>query len=174
MVRSFTISNSRAPPGVVTFTVSPSSLLRKARPIGDVVEIRPLAASASSGSTSRKNRALARYRGGAAGELDGHILPDGPHLVGDALAAGIRIREAAVAAGGLDRAELRRLVEALAGHGAEVSAASPAVMDALSPVRSASAIVAIADRPPEAASRLYSGDGPLVVVADSVQDPGNL
>ena len=39
MVRSLTISNSRVPPGVTTLTVSPTSLLRKARPIGDVVEI---------------------------------------------------------------------------------------------------------------------------------------
>ncbi len=52
MVVSFTISNSRAPPGVTTFTVSPGSLLMSARPIGDVVEIMPFSASASSGITS--------------------------------------------------------------------------------------------------------------------------
>jgi len=40
------------PPGVTTLTLSPGSLLRKARPMGDVVEIRPLVASASSGMTS--------------------------------------------------------------------------------------------------------------------------
>ena len=49
---SLTISNSRVPPGVTTFTESPGSLFRNARPIGDVVEISPLAASASSGMTS--------------------------------------------------------------------------------------------------------------------------
>src|SRR6185295_1624702 len=38
----------------MTFTVSPTSLFRNARPIGEVVEIRPLAASASSGMTSWK------------------------------------------------------------------------------------------------------------------------
>ena len=42
MVMSLTISNSRVPPGVVTFTESPGSLFRNARPIGDVVEMRPL------------------------------------------------------------------------------------------------------------------------------------
>src|SRR5262245_2122266 len=52
MVTSFTISNSRLPPGVVTVIMSPTSLFRKARPIGDVVEMRPLVASASSGMTS--------------------------------------------------------------------------------------------------------------------------
>ena len=38
MVYSFTISNWRAPPGVVTLIVSPTSLLSIARPMGDVVE----------------------------------------------------------------------------------------------------------------------------------------
>ena len=52
MVESFVISNVRAPLGVTTFTSSPSSLLRSARPIGEAVEIQPLAASASSGITS--------------------------------------------------------------------------------------------------------------------------
>src|SRR5262249_54007468 len=52
MVTSLTISNSRLPPGVATTTESPTSLFRNARPIGDVVEIKPLVASASSGMTS--------------------------------------------------------------------------------------------------------------------------
>ncbi len=52
MVWSLMISNSREPPGVVTLTLSPGSLFRNARPIGEVVEIRPFTASASSGMTS--------------------------------------------------------------------------------------------------------------------------
>ena len=52
IVCSLRISNSRVPPGVTTFTESPSSLFRNARPMGDVVDTRPLAASASSGMTS--------------------------------------------------------------------------------------------------------------------------
>src|SRR5438128_1822570 len=95
--------------------------------------------------TSRKNRAVAHYRAAAAGDLDGRILLDGAHLVGEALASGIRIRDAVVAAESMDRAELRPLVEAIAGQGAEMFSASSAVMDALSPVRSPSAIVAIGD-----------------------------
>ena len=124
--------------------------------------------------TSRKNRAVERYRAAAAGDLDGRMLLDGAHLVGDALASGIRIREAVVAAERVDRAELRSLLAAIAAQGVEVSAATAAVMDALSPVRSSSAIVAIADRPSAAAARSYSGDRPLVVIAEGVQDPGNL
>ncbi len=52
MVTSLTISNLRAPAGVVTATSSPASLLSSARPIGEAVEIMPFSASASSGITS--------------------------------------------------------------------------------------------------------------------------
>jgi TrmH family RNA methyltransferase len=47
-------------------------------------------------------------------------------------------------------------------------------MDAISPVRSPSPIVAIADRPAHGTSRLYSGNEPLIIIAHDVQDPGNL
>ena len=47
-------------------------------------------------------------------------------------------------------------------------------MDALSPVRSSSAIVALAERPRDRSTRVYAGAGPLVVIAVDVQDPGNL
>jgi TrmH family RNA methyltransferase len=46
-------------------------------------------------------------------------------------------------------------------------------MAAVSPVRSSSVIVAIADRLPSSGERLYAGT-PLVVVACDVQDPGNV
>src|SRR3989442_15846097 len=85
--------------------------------------------------TSRKNPAVARYRAAAAGDLDGQMLLDGAHLVGDALASGIRIREAVVAGDRVDRGELRSLVEAIAGQGGELAAASAAGLGALRPVR---------------------------------------
>ena len=47
-----TTSYSRRPAGVVTFTSSPTFLPSRARPMGEVVEIKPLAASASSTVTS--------------------------------------------------------------------------------------------------------------------------
>jgi TrmH family RNA methyltransferase len=47
-------------------------------------------------------------------------------------------------------------------------------MGAVSPVKSASEIVAIAGRPPCGAARMYAGDPPLVVIAVDVQNPGNL
>jgi TrmH family RNA methyltransferase len=46
-------------------------------------------------------------------------------------------------------------------------------MQAISPVRSPSPIVALAERPQPAADRMYTGT-PLVVVAIDIQDPGNV
>src|ERR1019366_8675194 len=105
---------------------------------------------------------------------------DGAHLVADALDAGIHLREAAVNDSAGDaprRAEIRALAARLAEAGFHVVSASAKVMDALSPVRSASAIVALADRPSNGDAtdaRMYGGGAALVVVAVDVQDPGNL
>lgn len=124
--------------------------------------------------TSRKNAVIARVRAVARGEADGLVLLDGAHLVADALAAGVRITEAVVGSQAIDRPDIAALVEALARRGVDTLSAPAAIMDALSPVRSASAIVAIAERPPEAPERVYGGGDPLVLIAADVQDPGNL
>ena len=52
MVTSLTISNCRVPFGVTTLISSPSVLPTMARPMGELVEMSPFAASASSGITS--------------------------------------------------------------------------------------------------------------------------
>src|SRR6185503_15344643 len=58
-----------------------------------------------------------------------------------------------------------------------VVAVSASVMDALSPVRSSSTIVALADRPLPLEPALYIVDrdaAPLVIIAVDIQDPGNV
>jgi len=124
--------------------------------------------------TTRRNALVARFRDVARGDEDGVLLLDGAHLVGDAVAAGLRIRQAMVSADALDRPEIRAIVDALTGRDTEMAAATSMVMDAVSPVRSASGIVAIADRPVTAPERIYGATDPLVVMAVDVQDPGNL
>src|SRR5690349_320779 len=112
--------------------------------------------------TSRQNPLVSRCRAAARGALDGALLVDGAHLVSDALDAGVRIREAIVAADAGDRAELRALVDRLCRAGVDVMSATSAVMDAASPVRSPSAIVALADRPVRSADAVYQGAPPFV------------
>jgi RNA methyltransferase, TrmH family len=125
--------------------------------------------------SSRHNPIVARYRAAAQGEAADVLLLDGAHLVGDALAAGVRVREAAVTPTAGEDDELRALVAALGRAHVEVVTVTTAVMDALSPVRSSSAIVALADRPASDGAAVYAGGAAaLAVIAVDVQDPGNL
>jgi RNA methyltransferase, TrmH family len=124
--------------------------------------------------TSRQNPLVARYRAIARREVRDLLLLDGAHLVGEALDAGIRLREAAVAADAT--ADVTALVSRLRKAGVDVVAASASVMDVLSPVRSSSAIVAIAERPDGmvALDAAHRTGRALLVIASGVQDPGNV
>jgi len=125
--------------------------------------------------TSRHNPLVARYREIARGDARDLLLLDGVHLVAEAVAAGLRVRQAAVAGDAAD--DVAGLAAQLRKAGVEVVVASPSVMDALSPVRSASAIVALAERPARTLDALAAADPgrrALLVIASDVQDPGNV
>ena len=124
--------------------------------------------------TSRHNPLVARYRDSARGKPPDSLLLDGTHLVSEALAAGVPIHHVAVSADALEREDIRAIVDTIAGRGIAIAAASTAVMQAISPVRSSSQIVAIGQRPAADIARLYGGHAPLVVIAADVQDPGNI
>lgn len=122
---------------------------------------------------SRQNPLVARCKAVAHNEEDGFILLDGPHLVGEALAAGLTIEETIVAEADAGRADVAPLVARCERDGIPVTAATSMVMAAVSPVRSSSAIVAIAVRPAEPADEPFAAANALVVIACDVQDPGN-
>src|SRR5262245_43968966 len=94
--------------------------------------------------TSRRNPIVARYRAAAHGDLEGLLLLDGPHLVADALAAGVSLEHAIVAADASGAAEIRPLLAQLSARAVDTAIASSSVMEAVSPLRSPGAIVAIA------------------------------
>jgi TrmH family RNA methyltransferase len=126
--------------------------------------------------TSRQNPIVARFRAAARGENVDVLLLDGVHLLAEALGAGIRVREAAItpeAATINVRTEVAELADRLRTHDVPVAIVSTAVMEALSPVRSASPVVALAERPLAAEGRVYR-DTTLVIIAIDVQDPGNV
>jgi len=123
--------------------------------------------------TSRQNPIVARFRTAARGDVGGVILLDGAHLVGDALAAQVPFQIAAVTTASAEQSEVAPLVEALSRRGVEVVTVSGPVMDAISPVKTPSGIVALAERPAADAGGLYRGASALVVAAVDVQDPGN-
>jgi len=97
--------------------------------------------------TSRHNPMVARFRGAARGETADLLLLDGVHLVREAMTAGLRIRQVAVAADATNRPEVQNILARLNQLGVDIITAGASVMSALSPVRSSSPVVAVADRP---------------------------
>jgi len=124
--------------------------------------------------TSRQNPLVARFRTAARGDIGGVLLLDGAHLVGDAMAAAVTFQLAAVTPASIEQPEVRALADALAGDGVEVITVSASVMEAASPVKTPSGIVALAERPSMDVDRLYAGPAAFVLIAIDVQDPGNL
>jgi TrmH family RNA methyltransferase len=119
---------------------------------------------------SRQHPLVARFRAAAAGEGD-RLLLDGPHLVREAILAGLDLEVAAFETGRADpeMAGLQRDLPA-----GRVVFASPAVMRALSPARTPPGVVALAARPhPPALDALLARAGTLALGAIGVQDPGN-
>jgi TrmH family RNA methyltransferase len=133
--------------------------------------------------TSRQNALVRTFRGVAA-RRGGRLLLEGPHLVADALAAGVDVEVAAFSARLLERragdrgTELRRLVDQLERTRARVVGVSQLVMAAISPAESPSGVVAIATHEPPAVDAALNGapsrSAPLVLLIADVQDPGNL
>lgn len=102
------------------------------------------------------------------------LLLDGVHLIADALRSGAAVRHAAVTHGAQEQLEVQDLIAALVRAGVDVDTVTPAVIDAISPVKTPTGVVALADRPAGGLSRLFGGAAPLVVVAVGMQDPGNM
>ena len=99
------------------------------------------------------------------------MLLDGWHLVHDAADAGLEITSVAVV-DSPRRADHGALLKRLAARAAIVTV-SRAVLDAMSPVRTPSGIVALARRRQRDFEDVLRPAPPLVVVAVDVQDPGN-
>jgi RNA methyltransferase, TrmH family len=130
-------------------------------------------ASAVQRITSRQNAIVAEYREAARGAARDTLLLDGLHLVGEAIAAGIRLRHIMIATDALDRPDIAQILERIDPRTVKVATGPGAVMDAVSPVRSSSPIVALGDKPAPVRS-VFEGAAPLVVVVCDVQDPGNV
>ncbi len=115
-------------------------------------------------------RELARRRDTAGGE----ILLDGLHLLSDALAAAVPIAAAAAPDAFWQSPAGVPLVRRLETGGAQIYTASPSVLEAASPVKTPSGIVAVARWQPAGPGRVLEAQPALVVCAVEVQDPGNV
>jgi TrmH family RNA methyltransferase len=123
--------------------------------------------------TSRRHALVARCRDAADGHAD-EVLLEGPHLLADALAAGLALPVVLVAEGAEDRAEIAELVRRARHRGHLVQRVTPAVLDAASPTRTPVGILALATLSLREPADLMAPTPALVTIAVGVQDPGNL
>jgi len=127
--------------------------------------------------TSRQHPIVRRFRELAhRREAPPQILLDGAHLIDEALRAGIAIDTVLVATEFLERAPPgdRAVIDRARRAGAAVHETVPAVIDAASPVRSSSGIVAAATWAPASIDDLLASEPALIVGLAGVQDPGNV
>jgi TrmH family RNA methyltransferase len=130
--------------------------------------IRPIASRQN--PVVQQFRELARKRKPA----DTRILVDGWHLLLEARQAGVAIERAAFTRDLLENAHTALVANELAESGVEVFEASSAVMEAISPVRTPTGVVAIARREVAPLDMAFKGAPQLVLAALDIQDPGNL
>jgi TrmH family RNA methyltransferase len=123
--------------------------------------------------TSRQNALVSRFRAVANGSERRWLLLDGAHLISDAVDARLSVSHAIVASDALARPDVAPLVARLSQLHVELAEAPASVLAAASPVRSSSAIVALAE-PPAQSGQVFHGPRVLVPIACDVQDPGNL
>ena len=122
--------------------------------------------------TSRRNPLAARFRRAARRDTGAGstVLLEGPRLVEDALAAGLRLEVAAVSTSPIPRVSaLARRLEPVA----RVVRVPSAVMEALSPAATPSGLVALAALRPALVEDAMRASPTLVVALSGVQDPGN-
>jgi TrmH family RNA methyltransferase len=126
--------------------------------------------------TNRRHPFVLHCRKLAAGRDPGdlHVLLDGRHLIEDALAAGVPILAIAVSPRRLDDPSVRAILAALTGTSCEIFTATEMVMEAASPVRSPSGIVAIGCFALAGPERVFAAGADLVIGGVGLQDPGNV
>jgi TrmH family RNA methyltransferase len=127
--------------------------------------------------SGRQNPAVRVFRSLAtSADVTGErLLLDGAHLVREARDAGASFEIVAVASSRLARdTEEGVLAQSLERDGVDVVMAPDQLFAAMSPVRTPSGIIAVAQRRPASPSEMCARPDALTLVAIDVQDPGNL
>ena len=122
--------------------------------------------------TSRQHAIVKAFRAVAGGD-EARALLDGWHLLHEAASAGIAVEAIAVSGDPQNTADAALIGHLALNRDVIVSTVSPTVMNALSPVRTPTGVVALIRRPLVEWTQLLSPDPALVVVAIDIQDPGN-
>lgn len=123
--------------------------------------------------SSRQNQRLKDIRRlrRSKGERAEHALLEGPHLVAEAVAAGLELETVLATPGFLATAEGVRLSEVLPSAPLEVA---PELFDDLTDADAPRGVLAVARLPRSGAAALPLRAGSLYLYLDGLQDPGNL
>ena len=121
--------------------------------------------------TSRQHPLVKEFRRIARGDAALSVL-DGWHLLREAADSGVDVKTVGVVRG--DAAHNARTLSALRARGAEIVEVSPSVMEAMSPVRSPSGVVALVMRRDACIEELLQSRPALLLLAVDMQDPGNV
>lgn len=124
----------------------------------------------SSAALTRARQLLrARFR-----KEQGRFLAEGPHVVEEALFAGVALEDVFISHEARERPELEALAQRAHAGGAFVHAISARQLSAIADTRTPQGIIAIAPLPrgSTVAEKVAAGGGWIVL--DGVQDPGNV
>ncbi len=133
----------------------------------------PIELPVSATITSRRHPLVHACREARTGGDDQPLLLDGWHLLIEAMRSPLAVDAVLLGVdppGDDERAAIAALVE----NGAQVVRVTADVLQAASPVRSPSGVVALARRPAPALDRIFAPAPALVVALTDVQDPGNV
>src|ERR1051325_1967508 len=124
--------------------------------------------------TSRQNPLVKRFRRVRAGSERHHIFLEGVRLIEDALAAGVRFETCAFTSSVETNDRGLRLLDQLQKIPCRGAHVPPQVMQAIADTESPQGIAAIVSRPFYELADLFADRPTLIVIADGLQDPGNL
>jgi TrmH family RNA methyltransferase len=137
----------------------------------------PITDPASPAITSARNprvKAAVRLRDRRARDESGLTLVDGAREVARAIDAGVGVVEAFVCDGAVRGADALDAVAALRRSGRPVWQVTPSVLEKVAFGERSEGVVVVVRTPPTGLDRLELGDGPLLVVVEGVEKPGNL
>jgi len=124
--------------------------------------------------TSRQNPLVKRFRRVRSGSERQHIFLEGVRLIEDALNASARFESVAFTAA-LEVSERGSiLLDALRAVQCRGALVSKQVMEAIADTETPQGIAAIVSRPYAELGDLFSASTDLLVIADELQDPGNI
>jgi TrmH family RNA methyltransferase len=124
--------------------------------------------------TSRQNPLIKRFRRVRSGSEHHHVFLEGVRLIEDAIEAGARFETVAFTSSLESSDRGLALLDALQTIPCRGAHVSKQVMDAIAETESPQGIAAIISRPHYDLSDVITKDSSLIIIADQLQDPGNI